>query len=615
MTDKNFLTQDKLLLLDSNFNFKKINIKNYSNCEIITFDYETHQFLQENSIKHKISEDFLQENEHELIQEKSIELASWFKNKDIKVDISYDDINLGKLIFEEFHFFILPFLKRFSEIKQISDGISSRNIITTVSLVDIVKHFYDSVTIIDEKYPYETFLHERVNYKISKSIGINLSQNRYQNLKKSSEKFFSSMMKHNTLKQKNFLLVEFDPIKNEEFLMAAKDSEINYTLYNNRRPYVWNMKSFSVLKNSHTSFIRNDDFLKKSESKKLKAEFEKYEKNFQKNETLEYSFEKFFSYKQISFWKIIRSNFFKLLSKQFFNAIQIITLTKNLLKNIHFSGILIWSEVGFHEQIILHYAKIFHIPVFLLQHGLYNDNPGFFEYNEDIAGVIPKKSDYSLSWGKKFTDYLIRNKINVKKIHTLGNPAYDRLENLSQPKKQPYILLAATSPTLNHISGHKIENIQFYHDCLMKICKEIVSLKKELIVKMHPGSDERNITDYIKKINKSITVLKYDDISRLIQNCEIFIALGMSSTILEAQIFKKPVLGIRNNDMSLVPTILKNGSCQQVDIDDFPKKIKEILKNKNIQNDIIDRGTENVKNYISNLGSSSIKIQQLLESS
>mgnify|MGYP001361525239 CR=1 FL=1 len=129
------------------------------------------------------------------------------------------------------------------------------------------------------------------------------------------------------------------------------------------------------------------------------------------------------------------------------------------------------------------------------------------------------------------------------------------------------------------------------------------------------GSDERNITDYIKKINKSITVLKYDDISQLIQNCEIFIALGMSSTILEAQIFKKPVLGIRNNDMSLVPTILKNGSCQQVDIDDFPKKIKEILKNKNIQNDIIDRGTENVKNYISNLGSSSTKIQQLLASS
>ena len=66
--------------------------------------------------------------------------------------------------------------------------------------------------------------------------------------------------------------------------------------------------------------------------------------------------------------------------------------------------------------------------MFLLQHGLYNDNPGFFEYNKHV-GVIPKKSDYSLSRGKKFTDYIIRNKINVKKIHTLGNPAYDRLEN------------------------------------------------------------------------------------------------------------------------------------------------------------------------------------------
>ena len=85
------------------------------------------------------------------------------------------------------------------------------------------------------------------NYKISKSVGINLSQNRYQNLKKSSEKFFSSIIKQNSLKLKNFLLVEFDPINYEQFLMAAKDSEINYTLYNNRRPYVWNMKSFSIL--------------------------------------------------------------------------------------------------------------------------------------------------------------------------------------------------------------------------------------------------------------------------------------------------------------------------------------------------------------------------------
>ena len=613
MTNKNSITQDKLLLLDSNFNFKKINIKNYSNCEIITFDYETHQFLQENSIKHKISEDFLQENEHELIQKKAIELASWFKNKDIKTDITYDGINLGKLIFEEFHFFILPFLKRFSEIKQISDRIPSRHIITTVSLADIVRNFYDSVIVIDEKYPYETFLHESINYKISKSVGINLSQNRYQNLKKSSEKFFSSIIKQNSLKLKNFLLVEFDPINYEQFLMAAKDSEINYTLYNNRRPYVWNMKSFSILRNSHTSFIKNDDFLKKSESKKLKANFEKYLKNFQKNKTLESSLEKFFSYKRISFWKIIRSNFFNFLSKQFFNAIQIITLTKNLLKNTHFSGILILSEIGFHEQIVLQYAKNFHIPVFLLQHGLYNDNPGFFDYNKHV-GVIPEKSDYSLSWGKKFTDYLIGNQINIKKIHTVGNPAYDRLENLSQSKKQSYVLLAATSPTLQRISGHKIENIQFYHDCLMKICKEIVSLKKELVVKMHPASDQINIIEYVKKINKSITVLKDNDISQLIQNCEIFIVLGTSSTILEAQIFKKPVIGIRNNDMSIVPTFAKNGSCELVDINDFPKTIKEILKNRNVQNDIVKRGTENVENYISNLGSSSIKVQQYLAS-
>ena len=153
MTSKNFTIQNKLLLLDSNFNFEKINLKDYSDYRIITFDYETHEFLQKNSIKHTISEDFLCENEYELIQKKSVEFANWFKNKDIQTDISYDGVNLGKLIFEEFHFFLLPFLKQFSEIKQISDEITPTKVITTVGLMDIVRHFYDTVTVIDETKP------------------------------------------------------------------------------------------------------------------------------------------------------------------------------------------------------------------------------------------------------------------------------------------------------------------------------------------------------------------------------------------------------------------------------------------------------------------------------
>ena len=115
--------------------------------------------------------------------------------------------------------------------------------------------------------------------------------------------------------------------------------------------------------------------------------------------------------------------------------------------------------------------------MFLLQHGLYNDNTGFFEYNKNV-GVIPEKSDYYLSWGRVSTNYLLTNQINTKKIHTIGNPVHDRLQNLSPIKKRPYILLAVTSPTLQRISGHKIESVQFYYESVMKICKEIISLKQ-----------------------------------------------------------------------------------------------------------------------------------------
>ena len=49
--------------------------------------------------------------------------------------------------------------------------------------------------------------------------------------------------------------------------------------------------------------------------------------------------------------------------------------------------------------------------------------------------------------------------------------------------------------------------------------------------------------------------------------------------------------------------------------DELTKDIENTFNRfKNLQSDIINHGSENVENYISNLGSSSIKIQQFLAS-
>ena len=81
----------------------------------------------------------------------------------------------------------------------------------------------------------------------------------------------------------------------------------------------------------------------------------------------------------------------------------------------------------------------------------------------------------------------------------------------------------------------------------------------------------------------------------------------MSTTILESQLLKKPVITINtgkvpfNNDS----VIFKSNSCDRIKIDDFEKTIRKIIDDKQYRNDLIQRGTDFLNNYVSNLGESS----------
>ena len=72
----------KIVLLDSSCNLKElehgIEDKSYL---VITFDYESHQLLNKNNIKHEISDRYLNRVELETIQKKSYELGEWLKEE------------------------------------------------------------------------------------------------------------------------------------------------------------------------------------------------------------------------------------------------------------------------------------------------------------------------------------------------------------------------------------------------------------------------------------------------------------------------------------------------------------------------------------------------------
>jgi hypothetical protein len=608
----NCIETSGLFLLDSSFDKSKFKDLDISNLHIITFDYESHQFLNEKKIEHEISEKYISELELHNIQKLSFHYSEWYNEERINELLTFDELNLGQTIKQEFHFFLISnFLKKFVEISNLQELIQNKKILTTVTLFDIVNHFSNNIEVVDNDIEIQTFLHDRIQYNFNNLLKINISKKSFQNIKKNLDNLTSLIISNKQDPQfTNSLLIEFDPIKFEILLKNSNKHNIFFTIFNMRKPTIWNLNSFKIMKNTKTNFININNFKNSNNQnlKKLKNNIETLEKNSIINKKLE----TFFSINGISFWYIIKTMFIKLISDRLVDAITYSENTKNILTNQKFSNIIIQNEIGFHEQIILHYSKLFKIPVILLQHGIHNDDDNSFEFNLS-AGVIPQKSNFHLCWNDNFSKYLQHNNIPTSKIRVLGNPAYDKLYHKRKILKNEYILLAVSSPRLHHITGLQNEKIDFFYSCIEKICKIILSYNKKLIIKLHPGSDERDITEFVKKIDDSISIQKFNDIAPLIQNCEIFVSLGVSSTILEAQLLSKPVISIQTNyDVWGTPSLIKNNNCIQTPMTTFNEIFQKILTDDSSKKQLIQSGKKNSDEYLANFGNSSKLILDFL---
>src|SRR5205807_9408325 len=115
-------------------------------------------------------------------------------------------------------------------------------------------------------------------------------------------------------------------------------------------------------------------------------------------------FQSFFSIKKFSFWNAMKSTFLQLCKKRFAEGVEEIELAKKLFARYRFKSILVWSESGFNEQIIIKLAKKFNIPIVLLQHGLYFDTPNSYEFSK-FAGILPIDSDKFVIWGDILKQY------------------------------------------------------------------------------------------------------------------------------------------------------------------------------------------------------------------
>jgi len=134
----------------------------------------------------------------------------------------------------------------------------------------------------------------------------------------------------------------------------------------------------------------------------------------------------------------------------------------------------------------------------------------------------------------------------------------------------------------------------------------VTNKKKKLIIKIHPYSEQEDVTDIIKKIDSEIIIVKNGNILDLISSCEFLITLDLSTTILEAQILEKPSISIIVRDTGLgKPSIFQNNSCIRIPIDQLKNELDN-LNDPDYRKTIINNANNFVKEYISNSSSSTI---------
>ena len=609
----------EFILLESNFNLKKIIKKiSSSNIEIITFDYKSHKILENEKISHRISENYLSENDIEEIKNKSYSLTNWFQNEKISKLLTYENINIGSLFYVEFHYFLLSFLKKFLEIHRIITSNNNAKFYCVGSLADMTKQFTVETEDLGDENNSTEFLYDNIKIQLTDSFNLNFSKKNFHRLKKISDNQLSKLLKSDNKldnQTNKIVFVEFDPIKYEQMFLLSKEFPSEYFLFNRRRPSVWNLKSYSIIKNSKFT-IPNfkkilDEALKKKVSQGKKIMIGNFNEVLESNEI----FEDYFSIENKSFWKPLKENFSKLCQKRILDAIEEIEISNEFLKKENFSSIVVWSENGFNEQIMISLAKKYKIPIILLQHGSYVDDLKAKDFNI-FSGILPIKSDWFSVWGKEMLEYSKKCGISEKKIIVSGSPVHDKFLDNKQLKNQEiknYILLVPTAPRRYYINGLIVEEIESYEKIIKKICQVVLKTKKQLIVKLHPQTHEHDISNLIKKIDPSIKILKQGDITKIIGSCDAVIQVGLSTVILEAQALGKPTISIEVNYETGLYQFIQKDQCLRITINDLEMHLNKIINNNEYKNEIIQKGFSAIDGNLANMGMASNLFLKFLE--
>ncbi len=616
---------ETLVLVKENFEVTEQTLKIFNDKEtlVICLDYESHKQLENLKIEHTPFEKYLDKNDFIIIDDTSQTLnTSWYKNKKIQDTITFDNINFGWLLEQDFYLYLLSVVTTFTSLIKIKQKEKNlKKIIVSDVILNMAKtifpeHKINILEVKNQETQIFTFDIFAVKYNIGPiPISLRIPRKYFFLLRKIYDKSFIPLFQTFFTRLKKdvptVLLLDFNPSKEDEFLRCLSKKNSNILLLNRRRTAIWNLKSFLLVKNTHSIPISYEQFLNSQDETDIKILIDEMKFKLESLLSDDKLFSEIFSIYDYSFWPYIKNHFKNFCSDRFSEAISEMIGSRKLFSNIHPSIILHFFGVALQEKIILHEAKKYNISFMMLQHGAPFLFLPFLPKTNPVTGTLPVYDEKFAVWGNMVKDYALINGMNQENIIVSGSLRHDSFFKENHQKNEGTILVALLPFWFKGSEYQSIDMYTKYEESLRIICNILKKIKdKKKIIKTHPTDMKFlsiPIEPIIHSIDPSIQIVVDADLTQLIPSADIVITLGLTTFILDSNVFKKPTATIVYDHDEYIHK-LSHGYTklfENHEHEKFEEYIHQLLVDEKIRNENIQKGTDFVKSYLSNRGHAS----------
>ncbi len=619
-----------IVFVDKSSNITKLlsEVTNFTQTKIISCDVFSHEALLQMEIDHEIIENYIYDNDQDLIDKLIINKShEWYQQEGISELLKFENMNLGSLLELEIVPYFLQIIKNFIGIKKVIDKENPSVVISPDTLSLMVKTFtmHKNVTIkshVSLKTTTLTFDRVAIPINLGKKLfTIWVSREFALKIKNVIESITNLIFRFkfdlsNASKRKSIILLDFNPMLFGDFLKDLSQLDKNIILLNQRRPAVWNLQSLNNVKKSNSKIIKLENFLNSKLSSVIRQRQKELQKRLQKMFLDDDIFINFFSIDGFSFWPSIKNDFIEMCSKRFNEIIKKFVLSKELIKKMNISCMLILYDSAPEEKVFIHATNEFKIPGIILQHGLLTKrDTGIVK---SILPFIPPIGIKHGLWGKESENMFCQMGVKNEDILLIGNPRYDELFRMKNKCKNKNTILLGSS-ILAELAYSRIDTHMLikFNDIFREICKTSVSIpNKKLIVKLHPGQHSSyDVKPILKEIDPSVAIYKTNNIADLMKDCDVFVYIGYSTVLLEAMILNKPTITFKiGPDWDYEHKLFQSGATVLVTtINEFEDALKKILFDEVFRNELIEKGKKYVDDYFINHGNSSQSFINILK--